>query len=114
METVNLRAATVKKLRLLFFLNLSDWLCTLVLLRSERFYEANPLMRPFFVSLTSGVLIKCLFPAAAILTVAFALKLLDSRELRIAEQFVCFALAFYSAVNLDHIINFFLLILSGK
>ena len=50
---------------LIYLMNVVDWVCTLSLLRTGRFYEANPLMQSYIGSPTFGFVIKVLFPAAA-------------------------------------------------
>ncbi len=94
---------------MIFVLNIVDWLCTVVLLATERFREANPLMREIIVSLPLGFLAKCLFPAAAISAVMLLLRRLDLSGLRTTDRFISFVLVFYLAVNFDHVLNFLLL-----
>ena len=109
MERSTISAKLTKKLLLIYALNVADWICTVILLHTERFCEANPLMRPFLTNIPSGFLLKCLFPAAAILAIRFTLRQLDPDELRIADRFIAFALVFYAAIGVDHIINCLLL-----
>ena len=99
-----------KKLMIVYSLNVADWICTVVLLYTERFYEANPLMRQIITDLPQGFIFKCLFPALIILTIILALRLLDMRELAVADRFISFVLVFYLAINIDHVINFFILL----
>ena len=98
-----------KKLLLVFALNLVDWLCTVVLLGTGLFQEANPLMREIIGNLPQGFFAKCLFPAAAIFAVMVMLRWMEVKELRIADRFISFVLVFYLAIDLDHILNFLLL-----
>ena len=112
METAIKRDKLVYKLMLIYILNIADWACTVVLLDTDLFYEANPLMRSVIADLPQGILIKCLLPALAISLIIFALRFLGMDELRLTDRFVCFAVVFYTAVNLDHVINFLLLLLT--
>ena len=114
MDATYRRGRLNRKLALIYLLNIVDWFCTVVLLRTERFFEANPLMRRFIGSDLNGFLLKCVFPAAVITAIAFALRMLSARELNVADRFISFALVFYTAISLDHIANFFLLLLSVK
>ena len=98
-----------KKLYLSYSLNIIDWICTLFLLSTGGFYEANPIARMFIGSLSLGFLIKCAFPLLVVVTVSWALKKLSFDNLAVADQFICFLMVFYLAINLDHLINFILL-----
>ena len=98
-----------KKLYLSYSLNIIDWVCTLFLLSTGGFYEANPVARLFIGSLTLGFLIKCALPLLIVVMVSWALTKLSFEDMEIADHFVCFLLVFYLAINLDHVLNFILL-----
>ena len=100
-----------KKLYLLYALNVADWLCTLILLRTGGFYEANPLMRPFADSLPQSFLLKCAAPAIVMGAIIWCLRKLDVRDLRRLDRWIAFTLTFYTALCIGHIINFILLFL---
>lgn len=108
------RSKLFKKLMVIYSLNVADWVCTVVLLHTERFYEANPLMRGIIAELPLGFLAKCILPAVVITVLIFAIKLLDRRELRIADRFISFVMVFYLAINIDHVVNFMLLIFQNS
>ena len=110
MELSIKRSKLFRKLALIYLLNIVDWACTVILLNTGRYFEANPLMRQFIGSLPGGFFTKCLLPAFAVSAVIFALRMLDRRDLFVADQFISFVLVFYTAVNLDHVINFLLLL----
>ena len=99
----------LKKLTLIYSLNVADWICTVVLLHTEIFYEANPLMRGIIDNLPLGFFAKCILPAVVITALFYAIRLLDMRERRIADSFISFALVFYLVIDLDHTVNFMLL-----
>ena len=99
---------------LVYSMNVADWICTVVLLHSGRFYEANPLMQQIIDSLPQGFLFKCLFPALIIFVLIFTMRLLDQCELAVADRFISFVLVFYVAINIDHVINFLLLIFQNS
>ena len=109
MPTLIRRQNIEKKLYLSYSLNIVDWICTLVLLSTGGFYEANPIARLFIGSLSLGFLIKCALPLLVVVTVSWGMKKLDFEDLKIADAFVCFLMVFYLAINLDHLINFILL-----
>ena len=109
METAMIRRGFFRKLCLLHCMNAADWICTVVLLRTGSFYEANPISALFIGDISAGFLIKCVLPAAVILLIMRAAAMLDADELRTADRWICFGLAFYSAINLDHVLNFILL-----
>lgn len=99
-----------RKLFFVYFLNVIDWLCTVTLLSTGMFYEANPIARSFIDSILLGFLIKCLLPFGAIFFCSRCMHILDSAQLRLADMLISFALTVYIAILLDHIINFLLLV----
>ena len=109
MELTPIRSKLAIKLALIYALNIADWGCTVVLLKTERFYEANPLAGQFITSPLMSFVMKCLFPALAVFAVIAAMRYLTGKELRIADSFICFVLVFYSVIDIDHIISFLLL-----
>ncbi len=101
----------VQKLYLVYFLNVIDWVCTVVLLRTGMFFEANPLARTFIGSIWLGFLFKCIAPLVVVLFVARFMHILGVSELRTVDMMICFALTVYLAITVDHIINFVILLL---
>lgn len=100
-----------KKLFFVYFLNVIDWVCTITLLSTGMFYEANPIARTFIESVMLGFFIKCLIPFVAIILCARCMHILESSQLKLADMLISFALTVYIAITLDHIINFILLVL---
>ena len=98
-----------KRLGLLYALNLADWLCTEALLRSGRFVEANPIMRPVMGQLPMALLIKVALPLFLVLLCAVIYRLAGEIESKFANALLLIGLAAYSLVNLWHIFNFVLL-----
>ena len=98
-----------KKLGLLYFLNIVDWLCTEALLSSGRFTEANPIMQPILSGFWQTALIKGILPLALILICALLYKLSGIEENRFATVLINIGIIAYSLVNLWHIFNFVLL-----
>lgn len=98
-----------KKLILLYVMNIADWLCTVVLLRTGGFYEANPLMRPFVAEPIGGFLLKGAVPALIILLIIRVSALLDKAGLKKLDTWIAFVLTLYTALCIGHVINFILL-----
>ena len=104
------RHAVRRNLFVLYILNIADWLCTMALLSSGGFYEANPLMRSVVGSIPMGFAVKVLIPAAAVAAVLRLTGRMDERGTVMVERFTAFVLAFYIALCVNHLINFVLLI----
>ncbi|MBQ4129085.1 MAG: hypothetical protein IJD68_04865 [Ruminococcus sp.] len=101
-----------RKLYLVYLLNVIDWVCTVLLLSTGLFYEANPIARTFIGSLSLGFLIKCILPFVIIFFAVRSMHILDFSQLKIADMLICFALTVYIAITLDHFINFIILIIA--
>lgn len=99
-----------RKLFFVYFLNVIDWVCTVALLSTGKFYEANPIAKTFIDSVALGFLIKCLIPFVAIYFCSRFMRILDAGQLKLADMLISFALTVYIAIALDHIINFLLLV----
>lgn len=95
-----------KKLYFVYFLNVLDWACTVLLLRTGMFFEANPLARTFIGSVSLGFLLKCVLPFAVVFIVTRFMYILEMKELKFVDMMISFTLTVYLAVILDHIINF--------
>ena len=106
------RAGLVKKLYLIYSLNVADWICTVILLSSGGFFEANPLAGSFIGDISAGFAVKCGLALAVVILIAGALTRLDGDQLYIVDCFISFVLAFYTVICLIHIVNFILLFLS--
>ena len=109
MEPVLKRIRLYKKLWLIYALNVVDWICTVVLVHSGRFYEANPLMRSSIGDVSAGFFVKCVLSAVVVMLLGALVRMLSGNELRIADCFIAFCLVFYLTIDLDHVINFILL-----
>ena len=95
-----------KRLFLLFALNLSDWICTLSLLETGLFKEANPLMRSVIESVALGFFVKVALPLALIIFALTKLKGADSRQILVSNNIALFGVAVYFVLNLYHIMCF--------
>lgn len=96
----------VRKLYLVYFLNVLDWVCTILLLKTGMFFEANPIANTFIDNILVGFALKCALPFVVVFLVNHFMVILDIPELRIADKMISFTLTVYLAVTLDHIINF--------
>ena len=93
---------------MIYSLNIADWICTLTLLRTGGFYEANPLMRPIMGDVSLGFLVKCLMPVPIIFLIRRLYSDFDRHDLMRVDRFVSFVLALYTALGAVHIVNFML------
>ncbi|MBQ7132869.1 MAG: hypothetical protein IJO20_00055 [Ruminococcus sp.] len=97
-----------QKLYLVYFLNVLDWVCTVMLLKTGLFYEANPIANTFIHSILLGFVIKCVAPFAVVFLIVRSMNILEISQLKTADMMISFALTVYLAVTLDHVINFFI------
>ncbi|MBQ8539069.1 MAG: hypothetical protein IJ433_05415 [Ruminococcus sp.] len=100
----------VQKLYFVYFLNVVDWVCTVLLLDTGMFYEANPIARTFISSIWLGFLLKCVVPFVVVFGVSRYMHILGINELRFVDMLICFALTVYLAITIDHIVNFTILL----
>ena len=108
-EYIQYRAVR-RKLYLLYAMNVADWICTVVLLRSGGFFEVNPFTRAFIDSIPLGLLVKVLLPVVIIAVIIRLMNGLDGKWRALVGGFTSVVIAFYFALCLNHIINFILLI----
>ncbi len=99
-----------RKLYVVYLLNVLDWICTVLLLSTGAFYEANPIANTFIGNISLGLLIKCIIPLVVIFIVAKFMHILDMPQLKVADMVISFGLTVYIAITLDHLINFILLL----
>ena len=106
----NLSSRLGVKLYFVYFLNVVDWICTVSLLSTGLFYEANPLSRTFISNNALGFALKCVLPFLLIFLSARFLHILEFSQLKVADMLISFALTVYLFITLDHFINFILLL----
>ena len=92
-----------KRLFLLFMLNISDWICTLSLLKTGLFKEANPLMSGIISNVWLGLLVKAGLPLALILFALTKVESADSRQLLLSNNIALVGVSVYFLLNLYHI-----------
>ena len=100
--------AVRRKLYILYLMNITDWICTVALIGTGCFYEANPLMRQVADSIPLGFVVKALVPAAAVALVLTLTGRMDNRGVLTVDRFTTLVLLFYTTLVLNHIINFIL------
>ena len=104
--TSRLRSSVRLKLCLVYLMNVGDWICTVVLTRTGEYAEANPLMAPLTGELSWSFLLKCAVPLAAVWLIDRLCRTLEGGELKSADRWISFAVVFYTAILLDHTVNF--------
>lgn len=106
MFAVKSHSRVYNKLYFLYILNVLDWICTIFLLRTGLFFEANPVANLFIGNYFWGFLIKCLLPLLITMFIAAQLYWLPQNYLKITNVLVNFGLLIYIMINLSHVINF--------
>jgi len=93
-----------RKLTILYFLNVSDILFTLALLRTGLFRETNILMAEVVKSPIISIILKVIFPAVLLYFLYKKIRHMDYDELKAANIGLIISLTVYLLVNLSHII----------
>jgi len=93
-----------KKLTILYFLNVTDIIFTLALLRTGIFKEMNIFMVNVVKDPFISIIIKIIFPAVLLYLIFKKIRTMDYEELRAANIGLLISLTAYSLVNLSHII----------
>lgn len=93
-----------RKLLLLYLLNVTDIIFTLLLLSSGYFIEANTLMVKAVDSLFSSFILKVVLPAALLSYVYFRMKNANEKQLRQSSILLNIANGFYVIINTSHLI----------
>ncbi len=100
---------TKKRLFLLFMLNMSDWICTLSLLATGAFEEANPLMKNVIESPFLGFFVKVFLPLVFILFALSKLADADKKQILFSNNIALAGVSVYLLLNLYHIVCFTML-----
>lgn len=93
-----------KKFILLYLLNITDIIFTVLLLQTGYFAEVNFLMVKAVQSPVASILLKVLLPAALLFYIFYRMKKAAIDQLRAANIAVNISLTIYTLVNLSHII----------
>jgi len=99
------------KFLLLYFLNCTDIIFTIMLLDTGYFMEANPLMQPFIENILLSLGIKLIIPALLLISLYHRIQNATFEQLKKSNKIIIFSLSIYTLVNLSHIfwISFFVL-----
>ena len=99
---------TEKRLFLLLMLNISDWLCTLSLISTGVFEEANPLMKNIITRPVLGASVKVLIPFVFVLFALKKAKEADGHQLLVSNNIALFGVIVYLLINIYHLVCFFI------
>ncbi len=90
------------RMLILYFLNLSDYLFTLILISSGLFMEANPLLS-LSINGSAGFFAKCVLPAAMLIYIKLRITSGEVKHMLAAKVMLDIAAVFYFAVNCMHV-----------
>ena len=93
-----------KKFILLYLLNVTDIIFTLLLLRTGYFQEVNIFMIKAVQSPTLSLVLKILLPAAILLYLYYRTKSSDDSQLKVSNIALNISLTIYIVVNITHVI----------
>lgn len=96
------------KFLLIYLLNVSDIICTILLLKTGLFIEANPLMFKVIQDQSAALALKVFLPALLLLALTVRIHKATEYQLRISNYLVNIILLLYTLINLSHIIWFVL------
>ncbi|GAA0857563.1 MULTISPECIES: DUF5658 family protein [Clostridium] len=99
-----------RKLFLLYFLNVSDIVLTLLLLKTGYFMEANSIMVDIVSSPLLSIFLKVFVVLMLILFLCRRMRHANSKQLFYSNIIICFAVLIYIVINLSHILWIILLI----
>ncbi|WP_414632865.1 DUF5658 family protein [Clostridium sp. UBA5988] len=92
-----------KKLLLLYTLNISDVIFTIILINSKYFVEGNPLMASFFKVPIYAFLIKLIFPGLLLFFVYIVINHNPQKQFTFSNRLINLALIPYMLVNILHL-----------
>lgn len=103
MKSYNL-VSIKKKFIILYLLNVTDIILTVLLLRTGYFAEANVLMAKAVQDPIASFLLKILLPAILLFYLYLRIRKADDNNLRTSNIAVNISLVIYGLVNLSHLI----------
>lgn len=111
MEKISLFKSTplTKRLLLLYMLNVTDWIFTLILVNTGYFYEANIFMNYAVSNIWLGALLKCIIPMLLILFVNNRILSATDKQISIAKKLINITIFYYIIINGSHIMWLILL-----
>lgn len=96
--------AMKKKFILLYVLNVTDIIFTMLLLQTGYFEEVNLLMVKAVQSPLVSLMLKVVFPAALLMYLYHSIREVDEAQLKISNIAVNISISIYSFVNLTHLV----------
>lgn len=99
-----------RKLFLLYFLNVSDIVLTLLLLKTGYFMEVNSVMVDVVSNPWLSIFLKVFVVLILILFLCRRMKQANSKQLFYSNIIICFAVLIYILINLSHMLWAILLI----
>lgn len=98
-----------RKLVLLYFLNVTDIIFTLLFHNTGYFIELNPVMKQMLSNQTVILIAKLIIPFALLFYIGIRLKKATGKQLKIANILILVVLIFYLVINLMHLVTLFTL-----
>jgi hypothetical protein len=97
------------KLAILYILNLTDIIFTIILVNTGYYFEANFLMADVIGSYSASFLIKIVLPAILLIYIYFRMQKANEYQLRVSNILISCAVGLYATINAFHILWFVLL-----
>lgn len=94
------------KLAILYFLNITDMICTLLLLNSGFFIEINPFMIKVVQNLSTSFILKIVLPAVLLLYLSLRISRATDSQLKISNIIINIATITYAFINISHLVWF--------
>jgi hypothetical protein len=98
-----------RKLLILYLLNATDIIFTLLLLATGFYIEANILMAKAVQSLSASFILKIVLPATLLFYLYIRMKKASEKQLKQSNIVINIATAVYTIINISHLIYFSLL-----
>ena len=93
-----------RKFQLIYILNVTDIIFTLVLLRTGMFFEGNIFMRPFVASEYASIMLKIGLPIILLYYVFKRMAKATQKQLISSNLFINFCLVLYTFINVSHVL----------
>lgn len=97
-----------KKLIVIYALNVSDYILTLILLASGLFTEANPLLSMPMNNFL-GFILKCIVPLVLLLLVRHRLRGINSKQIKPVWYILDLTIGLYAIINIFHVFWFIMM-----
>lgn len=92
-----------KYLLILYTLNVTDWIFTLILVNTGYFIEANIFMNYAISNIWLGALLKCILPFFLVLFINNRILSATKKQLSIAKKLIVITIFYYAVINSSHI-----------